>query len=707
MNPGSFAQKVPGLAGLVAAFFFAALFSAGAVLAQNTAAAPSFGIVVIPDSQYLTATYTNLWNDQINWVISNRAARNIKAVMHLGDLVDVPNTVQLNHAMYGLNNLRNAGVPLILAPGNHDLDANGTPGPMIKLTGAGLTPNWFSNYPNYGAGWSMGFENPTNLLGSYLLITNGTQPYLLTCLAWQPDQTLVTWASNVVRSCSNMPAIYFEHIFVSDRPDGRMSGWSTIDSVERSSSAGLPGLTLGTIFTPTRLWTNWISTTPNIFWVASGHHTIDGNSSVYQSPALDGHIVTFTLTDFQNWMGTYEGSNFMQLVTFYPAQNQAGVFTFSPSLPSNPLAKSDQYDIPIQSSTQTVQSEWQLKQLASSRSNGLALYVNFNGGSGSLLDLGPYAACMINNNLFFDQTELGLSAYFSDADQNIQGAYVGLPSVRAGPSADMELDQFSGLNQVTVSCWFKTTNLSWVAGPHALAGKFNSSTDGDFQLCVTPQSHLRFSIVNNLKSRVDLDVSAPAFDNGGWHHFCGVYDGTNMYSYFDSVLLGIAPQTGPIQTTIHAVAIGNNDTQHGYNWRGYLDEVKILTTAWPPSLVSQEFQRLASILPPTDTAPPVIPPPPVMTNSASVTAVLASLPSIPGTNSLPLFTTTYSNSVVLIYPAWASNFTIESSPSLAAGSWLELNATLNLLDNYLVVGLPATSSNLFFRLRQPARLSPP
>jgi hypothetical protein len=702
MNPGNLANTVPRLAGLAAAFFLAGLFSGGALLAQKTSNQPSFGIVIIPDSQYLTATYTNLWNDQINWIISNQAACNIKAVMHLGDLVDYPNAVQLRQAMYGLNNLRNAGVPLILAPGNHDLDANGTPGPMIRLTTAGLTPNWFSNYPNYGAGWSMGFENPTNLLGSYLLITNGTQPCLLTCLAWQPNQTLVTWASNVVQSCSNIPAIYFEHIFVSDHPDGRMSSWSTIDSIERLISLGVSGLTAGSIFTPNRLWTNWISTTPNIFWVASGHETIDGNSSFYQSPALDGHIVTFTLTDFQNWMGGNEGSNFMQLVTFYPALNQAKVSTFSPTLPSNPLAKSDQYDIPIHRSTQTVQSGWQLKQLASSRSNGLALYVNFDGGSGSLLDLGPYAARMINNNLFFEQTELGLSAYFSDADQSTQGACVGLPIGRAGWNSDMELDQFSGLNQVTVSCWFKTTNLSWVAGPHALVGKFNTFTDGDFQLCVTPQSLLRFSVVNNLKSRVDLDVSAPAFDNGGWHHFCGVYDGTNQYSYFDSVLLGVAPQTGPIQTTVHAVAIGNNDTQNGYNWRGCLDEVKVLTTAWTPGLVSQEFQRLASILPPTDTAPPVIPPPPVMTNSASVTDTLASLPSIPGTNSLPLLATTYSTNVVLIYPAWASNFVIETSPSLAAGSWLELNAPLNLLGNYLVVGLPAPSSNMYFRLRQPA-----
>jgi hypothetical protein len=109
----------------------------------------------------------------------------------------------------------------------------------------------------------------------------------------------------------------------------------------------------------------------------------------------------------------------------------------------------------------------------------------------------------------------------------VTGAYVGTP-LSASYEQDMELDQFTGLNQVTLSCWFKTSNQAWGAGPHALLGKFNSGPDGDFQLCVSSQSLLRFSIVNAAQTRVDLDANAPAFYDGAWHHFCGVYDGSNM-----------------------------------------------------------------------------------------------------------------------------------------------------------------------------------
>jgi hypothetical protein len=678
-------RRLPGPAVLTC---LACLWPAGALLAQGAAAQPSFSIVVIPDSQYLVASFTNGWNDQINWIINNQTVHNIKAVMHLGDLVDIANPAQLQTAMWGLNNLRNAGVPLIFAPGNHDQDYNPIPGMMTNLTRAGMTPGWYSNYPNYGAGWSMGFQNPTNLLGSYLLITNGTQPYLLGCTAWLADITNLTWISNVFQTYSNIPAIYLQHIFVGQRGDGRISSWSDPWGLERSGLARK-------YYSPTYLLTNWIQGTGNIFWVASGHEPNDANAAQFWLPAADGHVQTFTLTDFQNYClnGTgHQGSNYMQLVTLNPAQNTATVFTFSPTFTNNPLIYSNTaFTFPLSGSMLPPLTPWQQAQQGSAAQGGLAVYANFDGGT-PLTDLSPYSARMTGSNLVYTATELGMSASFSNADTTVTGAYVG-PQLGGSLYADMELDQFSGLNQVTLSCWLKTTNQAWGAGPHALLGKFNSGTDGDFQLYVTPQSLLRFSIVNASKTRVDLDVNAPAFDDGGWHHFCGVYDGTNMYSYFDGAVVGEIAQTGAIQSTAHAVGIGNNDTQSGFSWRGYLDEVKILTTAWTADQVSNEYQRVELGLQPVG---PLLP---VLTNSPALTGLLASLPATADTNAPPLFTASLSTNSVLIYPAWASNYVIEFSPALGPGSWSLLDAAVYLFSNYFVVGLPQSFSNMFFRLR--------
>jgi len=51
-------------------------------------------------------------------------------------------------------------------------------------------------------------------------------------------------------------------------------------------------------------------------------------------------------------------------------------------------------------------------------------------------------------------------------------------------------------------------------------------------------------------------------------------------------------------------------------------------------------------------------------------------------------------------PDLASNYTIESRGSLQADSWVPVNITSNVIGNYIIVGVPFSPSNRFFRLRQ-------
>jgi hypothetical protein len=70
------------------------------------------------------------------------------------------------------------------------------------------------------------------------------------------------------------------------------------------------------------------------------------------------------------------------------------------------------------------------------------------------------------------------------------------------------------------------------------------------------------------------------------------------------------------------------------------------------------------------------------------------------TNSLVLTVAAYANQLALIYPAWASNYMLESAASLAPTTWSPLNAPLSLVSNCNVVILPATNRAGFFRLHQ-------
>ena len=70
-----------------------------------------------------------------------------------------------------------------------------------------------------------------------------------------------------------------------------------------------------------------------------------------------------------------------------------------------------------------------------------------------------------------------------------------------------------------------------------------------------------------------------------------------------------------------------------------------------------------------------------------------------GTNSLLLSTGSYGGSCALIYPGWASNYVVESSPNLKQASWTVLNATPNIVSNCNVIFFPETNAGRFFRLR--------
>lgn len=79
------------------------------------------------------------------------------------------------------------------------------------------------------------------------------------------------------------------------------------------------------------------------------------------------------------------------------------------------------------------------------------------------------------------------------------------------------------------------------------------------------------------------------------------------------------------------------------------------------------------------------------------------LSPVPDINSLNIVGTLYSTNFVLIYPAWATNYTVESSTEPVFGPWTEVPPTTNSLgvfSNYVVIPLPMNSPGRFFRLRR-------
>ena len=64
--------------------FLAFGFSA---LAQVTA--PDFSVVVLPDTQYYSQSYPQIFTEQTQWIVNNQANYNIQFVIGEGDVVNI------------------------------------------------------------------------------------------------------------------------------------------------------------------------------------------------------------------------------------------------------------------------------------------------------------------------------------------------------------------------------------------------------------------------------------------------------------------------------------------------------------------------------------------------------------------------------------------------------------------------------------------
>jgi phospholipase C len=151
-----------------------------------------------------------------------------------------------------------------------------------------------------------------------------------------------------------------------------------------------------------------------------------------------------------------------------------------------------------------------------------------------------------------------------------------------------------------------------------------------------------------------------------------------------NVFAAVAGNNGWYDLTVRA----SSDASFVRHYTGHIETGAIMATE--------------PILPQVVTAaPPLVPIiPPVLTNAPGVTCLMASIPAVPGTNSLPFYATSFTTNMVLVYPAWASNCTILASPSLTPGSWSALTVTLTNLGNYTVAVTPFSANAMFFVLRQ-------
>jgi len=253
---------------------------------------PDFTIIMLPDTQYYSQSYPQIFDNQTQWIVNNKESMNIVFVTHEGDIVEIyGDLAQWQNANNSMSKLDNV-VPWGILPGNHD-------GVGVNLTNY----NTYFGYERFsGKSWYGGAYQNDNA-NSYQLFSVGADDYLVFHFQYAPSDDVLAWANATISNYPNRRVIVVTHDYLGT--DG-----------SRSTNGEA-------------IWQKFVKPhADQIFLVLGGHATAEAR----RTDIVDGHVVYQLLADYQS--RSNGGNGWLRILRFSPVEDKIYVKTYSPYLNS-------------------------------------------------------------------------------------------------------------------------------------------------------------------------------------------------------------------------------------------------------------------------------------------------------------------------------------------------------------------------------------
>jgi hypothetical protein len=252
--------------------------------------APEFTIIALPDTQHYSEAFPAIFTSQTQWIVNNKAARNIAFVTHEGDVVQNYGITAEWQAANASMSLLDGVVPYGIGPGNHD-----QPTAMF---------NQYFPYTRYqGQPWYGGHYGSVND-NNYQLFSAGGLDFVIVHLEFCPPAAAVSWASSVLQNHPGRIGMMTTHGYL---------GLSAERSVHSCTNTQY-------------LWDGLAVPNPNLHFMLSGH--VHGESR--RADVVNNHTVHQLLADYQERASGGEG--WLRILRFVPAEDRVYVQTYSPWL---------------------------------------------------------------------------------------------------------------------------------------------------------------------------------------------------------------------------------------------------------------------------------------------------------------------------------------------------------------------------------------
>ncbi|WP_436715089.1 metallophosphoesterase [Roseiconus lacunae] len=283
--------------------------------------AGSTTVVALPDTQIYSERFPQHFVAQTEWVAKNLDRLNIAAVFHEGDITNRNTPEQWENAKEAMQPLWGK-LPVICAPGNHDMGPRGNGATHESLMSDYLTVEDFAKHDSF-----QGTLDSGRTENNYSLFEAGGIEWIGIALEWAPRDRAVQWADELLTKHSDRRAILVTHAYtyfddsvydVTQRTDQSWSpyGYGVKNSSEGVNDAG-------------DIWRKVIHKHDNVVLVLSGHVLGDGAGRV-TSKTDNGSLVHQVLANYQ--MLTEGGQGWLRLMEFLPDGETIQVRTYSPVL---------------------------------------------------------------------------------------------------------------------------------------------------------------------------------------------------------------------------------------------------------------------------------------------------------------------------------------------------------------------------------------
>ena len=258
---------------------------------------PDFTIVALPDTQFYTTKVGGdlIFKAQTQWVVDNRASRNIVFVNHLGDATDHgrDSEWQIVDAAMTILESPSPSIPYGMVIGNRDKATGSSPYLYEQYFGVAR----FTGRAYYGGPYE------TNNLNYYELFSAGGMDFIVINLdsaVGTIPPAVLDWADNLLQTYSTRRAIVIGHYMIfTGNPGAWLSQGQAIYEALKDRS--------------------------NLFLMMGGHISGEGQ----RQDTYLGNTVYTLLSDYQN--RNNGGDGWLRILEFSPNNNEIRVNTYSPT----------------------------------------------------------------------------------------------------------------------------------------------------------------------------------------------------------------------------------------------------------------------------------------------------------------------------------------------------------------------------------------